>query len=69
MPKRIAVIDYSKCHPDKCDHGVCAAAMQCEYGNLVQSDIYGEPEVNPAKWCRGCTKCVQACPFKAIRMM
>jgi ATP-binding cassette subfamily E protein 1 len=69
MPKRIAVVDYSKCHPDKCDHGVCASAMQCEYGNLVQENLDEAPEVNPSKWCRGCTKCVQACPFKAIRMM
>lgn len=69
MPKRIAVVDYSKCRPEGCDQGVCAAAMQCEYGNLAQEDIYEAPEVNPAKWCRGCAKCVQACPLKAIRMM
>jgi Pyruvate/2-oxoacid:ferredoxin oxidoreductase delta subunit len=43
--------------------------MQCEYGNLVQEDIHEAPEINPAKWCRGCATCVQACPFKAIRMM
>ncbi len=69
MPKRIAVVDYSKCRADECDSGVCAAAMQCEYGNLAQENLDEAPEVNPAKWCRGCAKCVNACPFKAVRMM
>lgn len=69
MPKKTASVDYVKCRPDRCDHGACAAALACEYGNLIQEHPFEEPSINPAKWCRGCATCVKACPMKAIRMM
>jgi len=69
MPKKTPAIDYTRCHPEKCDKGICVAALECEYGSLVQEDPYEVPELNPAKWCHSCAKCVKACPLKAIRMM
>ena len=69
MPKKIAYVEYGKCHPEKCDQGICLAALECEYKSLIQRSPYEAPETNPAKWCRSCAKCVQACPLKAIRML
>jgi len=40
MPKRVAMVDYERCHPERCDHGVCLAALECEYGNLIQESAY-----------------------------
>ena len=69
MPKRPPTIDYTRCHPEKCDEGLCVALLECEYGSLVQEDPYEVPEINPAKWCHSCAKCAKACPLKAIRML
>ena len=69
MPKKIPVIDYTKCYPEQCDNGVCVAALVCEYGSLVQEEPYETPELNPAKWCHSCGKCAIACPLNAIKMM
>jgi translation initiation factor RLI1 len=69
MPKQVAMLDYQRCHPERCDHGVCLAVLECEYGSLVQESPYESPEINPSKWCHGCAKCAQACPLKAIRMV
>lgn len=69
MPKKAAVVDYTKCHPEKCDHGVCEAVLACEFGHLMQESPYETPEINPAKWCHSCAECIKACPLKAIRMM
>ena len=35
MPKGAAVVDYQKCHPERCNRGVCGAVLECEYGSLV----------------------------------
>ena len=40
MPKKVIAVDYEKCHPERCDHGVCAAELECEYGNFVQESAY-----------------------------
>ncbi len=69
MAKKVAVVDYNMCDPERCDNGVCIAALECEHGSLVQDGAYETPEVNPAKWCHGCAKCSTACPLKAIRMV
>ena len=69
MPKAVAAVDYHRCYPEQCDHGVCLAVLDCEYGTLIQPSLYEAPEINPAKWCHGCAKCVQACPQQAVRML
>lgn len=69
MPKKTVALDYNRCDPDRCGDGVCPALAVCEYGSLTQESPHSQPEINPARWCRGCAKCVKACPLKAIRMM
>jgi translation initiation factor RLI1 len=69
MPKKTVAIDYGRCRPEECDAGICVAALECEHGSLRQERPYETPELNPAKWCHGCAKCVKACPLKAIVMI
>jgi Fe-S-cluster-containing hydrogenase component 2 len=69
MPKKTPGVDYARCDPGQCDKGICKAALECEHGSLVQESPYETPEINPAKWCHSCAKCVKACPLEAIRMM
>lgn len=69
MAKKVAHVDYQRCHPESCDHGECLAALECEYGYLAAEGAYEAPEVNPVRWCHGCAKCASACPMKAIRML
>lgn len=68
MPKKRAAVDGAKCHPEQCGSGICHAVQACGRGVLFQEGVYEVPIVNPAKWCDGCTDCVKACPFSAIRM-
>jgi len=67
MPSKMALVDYSKCHPEKHDCGICAAALACSNGLLRQEAPYEIPMTDPFL-CRGCGDCVRACPFKAIIM-
>jgi len=69
MPKKVAALDYEKCCPEECGQGVCVAMSECEHGCLKQESPYEMPEINPAKWCHGCAKCVKSCPLKAIKMV
>ncbi len=67
MPKPKAVIDYIRCHPERCDTGVCAAVAECSLGVLRQ-DAPWEVPYTLQNFCVGCGKCRIACPFKAIKM-
>ena len=49
MPKKIAMMDYQKCHPEKCDHGLCSAVLECEYESLLREIPYETPEVDISK--------------------
>ena len=67
MPTKRALVDFNKCHPEKCDKGICAAALACPRHLLKQEAPYEIPLPDPAL-CQGCAKCVRACPHKAIRL-
>ncbi len=67
MPQKIAVIDYQKCIPEKCERGICLASNECERRVLKQEEPYEMPDT--PLMCAGCGVCVQACPAGAIRMM
>jgi len=69
MPNPIAMIDYQKCNPERCDSGVCAASLECPNRVLRQEAPYEFPFSHPSHFCQGCAKCVQACPFVAIRIV
>ncbi|MCD6574671.1 4Fe-4S binding protein [Candidatus Aerophobetes bacterium] len=68
MPKPKAVIDYTRCHPEECDTGICIAVEKCSFGVLRQ-DSPGETPYTLQGFCVGCGKCSVVCPFKAIKMM
>jgi translation initiation factor RLI1 len=68
MPKQMAVIDYRKCRPEKCDHGICRAVLACPNKVLKQEAAYEMPDP-PLTLCVGCSLCTQACPLKAVQMM
>lgn len=67
MPAKMIMIDYSKCRPQLCDSGICAAAMACPHKLLEQEDLYEAPMPHPAV-CQGCEKCVVACPLRAVQL-
>ena len=68
MPKKKALVDYNKCHPDKCDKGICPAVAACPHHLLEQEAPYQIPMPNPSI-CQGCSKCVRACPYGAMKLM
>jgi translation initiation factor RLI1 len=67
MPGKIALVDYNKCLPDKCDNGICAAALACSHKLLKQEAPYEIPMTAPSV-CQGCGDCVRACHLKAIKI-
>jgi len=68
MPNKIALVDYNKCHPDKCDGGICLAALACTHKLLKQEAPYDIPMPDPSL-CQGCGDCARACPLKAIKIL
>ena len=67
MPNKMAIIDFSRCHPDECDNGLCLAAKACERRLLLQENAFEHPMPNPSL-CRACGDCVRACPLNAIQI-
>ena len=67
MPKKMALVDYGKCHPEYCDSGICAAVLSCPHKLFQQEAPYEVPMPNPSL-CQGCGKCTLACPLKAIQL-
>ena len=68
MPKPRAMINFQKCHPERCEEGTCVAVAACKYKLIKQEAPYDLPIPNPSV-CRGCGDCARACPYKAIVMM
>jgi len=68
MPSKMALVDYKKCHPEKCDSGVCAAVLACSHKLLKQEAPYEIPMTDPSV-CQGCGDCLRACPLKAIEIV
>jgi len=68
MPTKMALVDYKKCHPEKCDSGICVAALACSHKLLKQIDGPYEVPMTDPSLCRGCGDCVRACPMKAIQI-
>ena len=68
MPNKIALVIFDKCHPEKCDKGVCTAALACPRKLLKQEAPYEIPMPDPSI-CQGCGDCARTCPLKAIRVV
>jgi translation initiation factor RLI1 len=60
-------LDYYKCRPDLCNKGVCAAASVCPLKLIIQEEPFDYPMAYPFV-CKGCSKCVSACPLEAINL-
>jgi len=67
MPGKRALVDYNKCRPGECDHGLCAAVQACTHRTLQQEVPYERPMLDPFA-CQGCGDCTRACPLKAIQI-
>lgn len=67
-PKLKVTVDYEKCHPERCDKGVCAAVSECPAKLWKQEEPYDLPYPIPG-FCQDCSTCVESCPMKAIRML
>ena len=67
MGKKVAIVDYNVCNPSECKDGICISALECPTKTLTQEASYEKPF--PMGICRGCGKCVVACPLKAIKII
>ena len=69
MPGKIALVDFNKCKPDKCDKkGICAAVKACPR-KLLKQEAPHEPPMTDPSICQGCGDCVRVCPLKAIKIV
>ncbi len=68
MPSKMALVDYGKCCPERCEGGVCVAAVACTRKLLKQETPFDVPMTDPFL-CKACGDCVRACPMKAIKIM
>jgi len=68
MPGKMALVNFHQCHPEKCDKGICVAALACSHKTLKQESPYEIPMTDPFL-CRGCGDCVRACPLRAIEIV
>ncbi|MFC1846097.1 4Fe-4S binding protein [Chloroflexota bacterium] len=66
--KPIPTIDFNKCSPERCNHGICMICDACHHKAFFQEKPYDLP-MHIASMCAGCGSCITACPFKAIRMV
>jgi len=68
MSGKMALVDNKKCHPEKYDSGICAAALACSHKLLKQETPYDIPMMDPFL-CQGCGDYVRSCPLKAIKIV
>jgi translation initiation factor RLI1 len=61
-------VDYGKCHPERCDKGICAAVLECPVKLWKQERVYDLPYPVPG-FCQDCSICVESCPMEAIWML
>lgn len=66
--KKVAIIDYKMCHPEKCERGICKVLVACSNKLIKQEEPYEMPDIFP-DMCIGCAQCVTACPFGALKMI
>ena len=68
MAGKLALVDYRRCDPRKCENGTCVAVPACPRKLLYQEAPFEAPMSDPSP-CRGCGDCARACPQKAIELV
>ena len=68
MAGKIALVDYRKCDPGRCEQGICAASLACPRKLLTQEAPYEVP-MTDAFPCKGCGDCAHSCPLGAIQVV
>ena len=68
MAIKTALLDFNKCHPERCPEGVCPAVALCPSKLLRQEAPFSIPMPEPFG-CRACGECVRACPERAISIV
>ena len=65
-----AHVDFTVCVPARCDRlrGICPASEACKKNLLEQEEPFEAPFLISSKMCVGCSHCVKACPYGAIRI-
>ncbi len=66
MPK--ALLDPARCAPAACAEGRCAVRSVCSVRAIYQAEPFEPPLVDWAR-CIACSRCVAACPAKAISLV
>ncbi len=65
---RIAVVDPSRCRPDKCGH-ICATVCPVNKTSPQPAIVIEKRAVISEELCIGCGICVKKCPFNAITIV
>jgi len=60
----LAVIDYERCDPGKCNDGICIVVKACPASAIEQEAPYEPPFIRGG--CYACNKCIEKCPLDAI---
>jgi ATP-binding cassette subfamily E protein 1 len=65
---RVAVLDYDKCKPKKCDQ-LCLRFCPMVRSRVEAIRVEGSKAIISEMLCSGCGICVKKCPFKAISIV
>ena len=69
MTNRIAVIDYQKCNPKKCNYECIKSCPRNRAGDeCIKEREDGKPRIDE-NICIGCGICIKKCPFNAIKIV
>jgi Fe-S-cluster-containing hydrogenase component 2 len=63
-----ALLNLDRCRPDQCTEGRCAVRQICAVRAILQEEPFEPPLVDWGR-CIACSKCIGACPARAISLV